>query len=162
MYLFSGYHRHPKHHFHGGFDHHAGYGGYGHHCEEIAQDSCYNEPIVKADAEDLTLVLPIPRRECQSKTVELPKINCQITTEQKCLKVPVARPKPITVQKCTPEIGAPKCREVELILPKQVCRDLIIGYAEKILKTPKPKVRYPSGTHNIHSFIKANRYNDEE
>ena len=87
----------------------------------------------------------MPRRECESKTIELPKIDCQVTSKQQCVKVPVAKPKPITVQKCIPEIGGPKCREVELILPKQVCKDLIVGYAKKILKSPKPKsYRFPS------------------
>ena len=136
----SGYHRQP-HKYHGGF---GGYGGYGHNCEEIRQDSCYNQPSVKPDETVLTLVLPMPRRKCETKTVELPNINCQIKTEETCIKVPVAKPRPITVKKCFPEIGAPKCREVELVLPKQVCKDLIVGYADKVYKTPKPKAyRFP-------------------
>ena len=102
----------------------------------------------------------MPRRECESKTVELPNIDCKVTTEKKCINVPVATPRPVTVQKCTPEIGAPKCREVELVLPKQVCKDLIVGYADKVYKNPykspyttrKPKaynfpnpIEYPRG-----------------
>jgi len=157
-----GYHRQP-HKYHGGFGH-GGYerggGGYGHHCKEIKQDSCYNTPSVKAAETELTLVLPMPKRECQRKTVELPNIDCQVTTEEKCINVPVAKPKPVTVQKCTPEIGPPKCREVELILPKQVCKDLVVGYADTVYRTPKPKsyrpksyrfpseIEYPRGFHN--------------
>ena len=149
--MFSGYHRQPK--FHGRFGHEGGgyghYGGYGHNCDEIEQNSCYNQPIVKSDDAQLTLVLPMPRRECESKTVELPNIDCQVTSEEKCIKIPTAKLRPITIQKCTPEIGNPKCREVELILPKQVCKDLIVGYAKKILKTPKPKsYRFPSNVHH--------------
>ena len=98
----------------------------------------------------------MPRRECQSKTVELPKIDCEVSTEKKCVNVPVATPTPVTIMKCTPEIGAPKCREVELVLPKQVCKDLIVGYADKVYKSPyhtrKPKayhfpdpIQYPRG-----------------
>ena len=140
--LYVGYHSRQNHYGHGGFGHGGGYGHYGHNCEEIAQDSCYNQPKVKAGEEELTLVLPMPRRECQQKRIEIPKLDCQIRTEKKCVMIPVAVPKPVTVKKCAPEIGPPKCREVELVLPKQVCKDLIVGYAEKILKHPKPKIRY--------------------
>ena len=94
----------------------------------------------------------MPQRKCESKTVELPNIDCQVSTEEKCINVPIAVPRPITIQKCTPEIGAPKCREVELVLPKQVCKDLIVGYADKVYKTPKPKAYFSSSdrfpTHN--------------
>ena len=146
--FFTGYHRQP--HKYGGY---GGYGhGYGHSCEEIKQDACYNQPKVESDETELTLVLPMPQRKCESKTVELPNIDCKVSTEEKCINVPIAVPRPITVQKCTPEIGAPKCREVELVLPKQVCKDLIVGYADKVYKTPKPKAYFSSSdrfpTHN--------------
>ena len=35
------------------------------------------------------------------------------------------------VEKCQPVIGSPVCQKVELVLPKQVCQDILVGYAHK-------------------------------
>merc|ERR1719266_442649 len=38
---------------------------------------------------------------------------------------------------CVPVVASPKCDKVELVLPKQVCRELLYGYAEKPVHTYK-------------------------
>ena len=33
--------------------------------------------------------------------------------------------------RCEVVVGEPKCSEVEMVLPKQICQDIIYGYAEE-------------------------------
>ena len=120
---------------------HGGYGGYGQECEEIKQDSCYNKPQVATAEKELILILPEPRRECKQKTFTLPRVNCQMENEKKCISVPTLVSRPVTTQKCVPEIGNPKCDQIELVLPKQVCKDILIGSAHTVPKYPS---RYSS------------------
>jgi len=38
-------------------------------------------------------------------------------------------------------VGPPKCSEVELVLPKQICTDIVYGYAApETVPEPKPEV----------------------
>ena len=61
----------------------------------------------------------------------LPRVNCQVKTEKKCIVVPDVVDDVQIVEKCQPKIGKPKCQKVELVLPKQICQDIVYGYAHK-------------------------------
>ena len=80
----------------------------------------------------VTLTFPVPEKKCESKPITIPRVSCQVKTEKKCISVPEITETDSTVEKCQPVIAsAPKCQKVELVLPKQICQDLVYGYAHK-------------------------------
>merc|ERR1712079_231089 len=98
-----------------------GYHSYGHnYCKEVAQETCYNSPVV-AVAE--------PAKTCVQKPIDLPIISCEDIKTDKCIVVPEVEDAVETVEKCITQLGAPDCSTVELTLPKQVCKEINYGYA---------------------------------
>lgn len=79
----------------------------------------------------VTVSFPVPEKKCESKPIVLPRVSCQVKTEKKCIPVPDVQDDIQLVEKCQPVIGTPLCQKVELVLPKQVCQDLVYGYAHK-------------------------------
>merc|ERR1711890_157012 len=80
-----------------------GYHQYGHnYCKEVAQETCYNVPVVTEDIQDVE--------------VAVPEVMDDIELEEKCIT----------------QLAAPACQTVELTLPKQVCKEINYGYAENV------------------------------
>merc|ERR1712194_929134 len=74
---------------------------------------------------------------------------CKEVAQTTAYNVPVVTPVdvPVTVAypevivaKCVAGLGAPACQKVELTLPKQVCVELVYGYAHE----PAPAPAYPA------------------
>ena len=101
--------------------HGYGYGGYGHnYCKEVAQETCYNTPVVTVVEPEVEVVYPEPIKTCVNKPISLPRISCEDLSEEKCITVPEIEPVTESVDKCVSGLGAPNCQAVELTLPKQV------------------------------------------
>merc|ERR1712129_509530 len=108
----------PGHHGHGGY----GHGGYGHnYCQEIATEKQYNVPVVTPVDIPVTVAYPI----------SLPVVTCADISEEKTIQVPTVVDSEVVVTHCKAEIGVPACQKVELTLPKQVCVQLVYGYAHE-------------------------------
>merc|ERR1712127_1062348 len=103
-----------------------GYGhGYGHnYCKEVAQETCYNVPVVTAVEPAVDVTYPEPIKTCVNKPISLPRISCEDLTE--------------TLEKCVTQLAAPACQAVELTLPKQVCVEIVYGYAADAPKHEEP------------------------
>ena len=105
-----------------------GYGGYGYghnYCKEVAQETCYNSPVVAVDEPAVTVAYPEPVKTCVQKPIDLPIISCEDIKTDKCIVVPEVEDAVETVEKCITQLGAPDCSTVELTLPKQVCRGIV-------------------------------------
>jgi hypothetical protein len=124
---------------HGGY----GHGGYGHqYCNEVAQETQYNVPSVPAIDVDVTVTYPKPVKTCVDKPISLPRVACNDITVEKCIQVPEVEDSSVSVAKCVAKLGEPECIEVELTLPKQVCVELVYGYAHEHKEHPKPEPAY--------------------
>merc|ERR1712106_354497 len=100
-----------------------GYHSYGHnYCKEVAQETCYNVPVVTVVEPAVEVAYPEP--------ISLPRISCEDLTEEKCIPVPEVEDATETSEKCITQLAAPACQNVELTLPKQVCKEINYGYAE--------------------------------
>jgi len=111
---------------HGGY----GHGGYGHnYCNEVAQTTEYNVPVVTPVDVDVTVSYPEPVKTCVNKPILLPRVSCEDKVENKCITVPEVEDSTESVEKCVTKLAAPACQKVELTLPKQVCVELVYGYA---------------------------------
>merc|ERR1712227_153621 len=109
-----------------------GYHSYGHnYCKEVAQETCYNTPVVTPVEPAVTVACPEPIKTCVNKPIDLPVISCEDLTAEKCITVPEVQEAIATVEKCITQLGAPSCSTVELTLPKQVCKEINYGYAEE-------------------------------
>jgi len=100
-------------------------------CKEVAQETCFNVPGVQPVDIPVTIAYPEPVKTCQNVTIHLPKVDCQIEADEKCIKVPDLEELPTTVEKCLPKLANPKCRRVDLVLPKQICQDIIYGFTHR-------------------------------
>ena len=115
----------------------GGYGGYGHggyghqYCNEVAQETQYNVPSVPIVEPPVTVTYPEPKKTCVDKPISLPRVSCEDIVENKCIQVPEVEDSSVTVDKCTYGLGEPACQKVELTLPKQVCVELVYGYAHE-------------------------------
>merc|ERR1719450_283603 len=119
----------------------AGYGyhAYGHnYCKEVAQETCYNVPIVTPTTPAVNVVYPEPIKTCVNKPISLPRISCEDLSEEKCITVPSIEVVSETFSKCETVLGAPNCVNVQLTLPKQVCKEINYGYAEDAQEEPEP------------------------
>jgi len=117
----------------------GGYGGYGHsqqYCKEVAQETAYNNPVVTPVDVPVTVGYPEPVKSCVNKPISLPRVSCADLTEEKCITVPEVEDATESVEKCVTGLAAPACQKVELTLPKQVCIELVYGYAEETEKAP--------------------------
>merc|ERR1711881_244014 len=69
----------------------AGYGyhAYGHnYCKEVAQETCYNVPVVTPVSPPVDVIYPEPIKTCVNKPISLPRISCEDLSEEKCITVP--------------------------------------------------------------------------
>merc|ERR1719229_1282401 len=108
-----------------------GYHSYGHnYCREVAQETCYNVPVVTPVEPAVEVAYPEPIKTCVNKPISLPRISCEDLTEEKCITVPEVEDSTVTSEKCITQLAAPACQAVELTLPKQVCKEINYGYAE--------------------------------
>ena len=127
-----------------GYGHHGkrsadtgyGYGGSHNYCKEVAQETCYNVPIVTVVEPEVTVSYPEPIKTCVNKPILLPRISCADLTENKCITVPEVEDSSVSVEKCVAGLGAPACQAVKLTLPKQVCVEIVYGYAHDAPKEP--------------------------
>merc|ERR1719438_311282 len=119
--------------------HGYGYGGYGHnYCKEVAQETCYNTPVVTVVEPEVEVVYPEPIKTCVNKPISLPRISCEDLTENKCITVPEVEDVVETLEKGVTQLAAPACQAVELTLPKQVCVEIVYGYAADAPKHEEP------------------------
>ena len=115
-----------------------GHSGYGHnYCKEVAQETAYNVPVVPPVDVDVTVAYPEPIKTCVNKPISLPRVSCEDLSEEKTIIVPEVEDATETVAKCQTQLAAPACQKVELTLPKQVCVELVYGYAHE------PEPAYP-------------------
>jgi len=119
-----------------------GYGGYNkgsyQHCKEIAQETCYNKPSTVPKSEPVTLMVPTPSQDCGPQQITIPTVQCEDITEESCVQLPGVEETDIQAQQCTVPLGGPKCDQMELTLPLQVCRELVYGDAHKPEPVYKP------------------------
>ena len=114
-----------------GYGHAYGEHGYGENlCKEVAQETCYNVPIVTTVEPPVDVTFPEPVKACVNKPIALPRISCEDLSEEKCITVPKVEDDVEVVDKCVTVLTDPDCQAVELTLPKQSCVELVYGYAE--------------------------------
>jgi len=112
-----------------------GYHSYGHnYCKEVAQETCYNVPIVTPVEPAVMVAFPEPIKSCVDKPIDLIRISCEDLTAEKCITVPEVEEGEEAQEKCITQLAAPACQNIELTLPKQVCKELNYGYAEETVK----------------------------
>merc|ERR1712045_595089 len=105
-----------------------GYHSYGHnYCKEVAQETCYNTPVVTPVEPAVTVAYPEPIKTCVNKPIDLPVISCEDIVSETCITVPEVEEGVAVVEKCVTAIAAPACSTVELPLPKQVCKEINYG-----------------------------------
>jgi len=124
----------------------GGYGPYGptpHYCQEVAQETAYNVPIVTPVDVAVTVAYPEPQKVCVDKPISLPVVSCADITEEKTIKVPTVEDSEVIVPECKAQLGAPACQTVELTLPKQVCKELVYGHAHEAVEHP-PHPAHPA------------------
>merc|ERR1712027_58965 len=123
----------------------GGYGGYGHnYCKEVAQETCYNNPVVTVVEPAITVTYPEPIKPCVNKPISLPRISCEDLSENKCITVPEIEVVSETFEKCVTGLVDPACQAVELTLPKQVCKEINYGYAEDTPAEAEPAYEAPA------------------
>merc|ERR1712018_878398 len=123
----------PGHHGYGGY----GHGGYGHnYCKEVAQETAYNVPVVTPVDVAVEVSYPEPIKTCVNKPISLPVVSCADLTEERTILVPKVEDATETVAKCVTQLAAPACQQIELTLPKQVCVELVYGYAHDPAPAP--------------------------
>jgi len=118
----------------------SGYGGYGHnYCQEVAQETAYQVPIVTPVDIPVTVSYPSPIKSCVDKPISLPVVSCEDLSEEKTILVPEIQESTVTVAKCQTQLAAPNCVTKELTLPKQVCVELVYGYAHEPVAHAAPQ-----------------------
>jgi len=125
-----------------GYGHGHGYGE--NYCKEVAQETCYNVPVVTVVEPAVTVTYPEPIKTCVNKPISLPRISCEDLSEEKCITVPEVEVVSETFEKCVTALAAPACQAVELTLPKQVCVEIVYGFAHDAPKHEEPA--YPAPT----------------
>merc|ERR1711936_894614 len=98
----------------------AGYGyhAYGHnYCKEVAQETCYNVPVLTVVEPAVDVIYPEPIETCVNKPISLPRISCEDLSEEKCITVPEIEVVSETFEKCVTGLTDPACQAVELTLP---------------------------------------------
>merc|ERR1719419_772345 len=78
-----------------------GYHSYGHnYCKEVAQETCYNVPVVTPVEPAVEVAYPEPIKTCVNKPISLPRISCDDLTEEKCITVPEVEDSTESSEKC--------------------------------------------------------------
>merc|ERR1712048_1483739 len=116
-----------------------GYHSYGHnYCKEVSKETCYNVPVLTVVEPAVDVTYPEPIKTCLNKPISLPRISCEDLSEEKCITVPEVEDVSETFEKCVTALAAPACQNVELTLPKQVCKEINYGYAEDNYEPEEP------------------------
>merc|ERR1712029_1316606 len=124
-----------------------GYHSYGHnYCKEVAQETCYNVPIVTPVEPAVMVAFPEPIKSGVDKPIDLIRISCEDLTAEKCITVPEVEEGVEQHEKCITQLAAPACQNIDLTLPKQVCKELNYGYAEDTHKV-EPVTYAPEPTY---------------
>ena len=76
-------------------------------------------------------MVPTPSQDCGPMQVELPTVSCEEVREERCVQLPSLEEAEVEAQQCTVGVGSQSCREMELVLPVQVCREQLYGDAHK-------------------------------
>ena len=79
------------------------------------------------------VIVVAPEKACMTKTIYLPQITCEDITESRCIRVPQVEAGEEGAQRCLTTLEE-ECREAELELPKQACRNLLEGDLRKPLR----------------------------
>merc|ERR1712128_161099 len=124
-----------------GYGHGHGYGE--NYCKEVAQETCVNVPVVTVVEPEVTVTYPEPIKTCVNKPISLPRISCEDLSEEKCITVPEVQDDSETFEKCLTALAAPACQAVELTLPKQVCKEIVYGFAHETTEHEAPAPAYP-------------------
>jgi len=137
------------------------------HCKEVGQETCYNIPRLESKEIQVEITLPEPVQKCQTRSVIVPTVECEDFTDKKCVKLPNVEETEEEAKACVPVVAKPKCDKVELVLPKQVCRELLYGYAEKPVhqyEHPKPVHQYehPKPVHQYEHPKPVHQYEQDK
>jgi hypothetical protein len=108
----------------------------------VAQETCINVPVVTVVEPEVEVTYPEPIKTCVNKPISLPRISCEDLSEEKCITVPEVEDSSVSVEKCDTKLAAPACQKVELTLPKQVCVEIVYGFAHDAPKHEEPA--YPA------------------
>merc|ERR1712203_478896 len=81
-------------------------------------------------------------KNCENRPVMLPRGKCEEVVEKRCFQPPSADLDSTTLEKCSTQLGAPKCRQVPVKLPRQVC--------SRVIPVPKPA---PVVHHAVHQPV---------
>merc|ERR1712055_227144 len=119
----------------------AGYGGYGqgyghNYCKEVAQETCYNVPVVTPVQPSVDVTYPEPIETCVNKPISLPRISCENLVENRCITVPEVEKVTDSVDLCETRLGRPACQDVELTLPQQECVEMVYGVSHDKYEEP--------------------------
>merc|ERR1712121_418539 len=77
-----------------------GYHSYGHnYCKEVAQETCYNVPVLTVVEPAVDVAYPEPIKTCVNKPIDLIVISCEDLTEEKCITVPEVEDSTVTSEK---------------------------------------------------------------
>merc|ERR1712200_101127 len=90
----------------------------------------------------ITLDTPVPEKMCENRPVMLPRVKCEEVVEKRCFQLPSADLDSTTLEKCSTQLGSPKCRQVPVKLPRQVC--------SRVIPVPKPA---PVVHHAVHQPV---------
>jgi len=124
---------------------------YGHGYGKDQSKVCYNKPKLSPATSSITLETPVPEKQCENRPVMLPRVKCEEVVEKRCFQLPSADLDSTTLEKCSTQLGAPKCRQVPVKLPRQVC--------SRVIPVPKPApvvhhaVHQPVVHHAVHQPI---------
>merc|ERR1712110_266942 len=91
----------------------AGYGyhAYGHnYCKEVAQETCYNVPVLTVVEPAVDVIYPEPIKTCVNKPISLPRISCEDLSEEKCITVSEIEVVSETFEKCVTGLTDPACQ----------------------------------------------------
>merc|ERR1711990_478515 len=103
---------------------------YGHGYGKDQSKVCYNKPKLSPASSSITLETPVPEKQCENRPVMLPRVKREEVVEKRCFQLPSADLDSTTLEKCSTQLGAPKCRQVPVKLPRQVC--------SRVIPVPKP------------------------
>merc|ERR1712203_594151 len=100
-----------------------GYHQYGHnYCKEVAQETCYNVPVVTEDIQDVEVTWAEPIEECVQKPIDLIRISCEDLTEEKCITVPEVMDDIELGEKCITQLAPLLARLLSSPCPSRCAR----------------------------------------
>ena len=86
--------------------------GYGHkpdfshnYCKEIAQDTCFNFPIVTIKEVDAEVTVPEPVERCSNVPILLPRIVCEDVITEQCVVLPDVEESSESLEECTIQVA---------------------------------------------------------